>query len=74
MRLERKGRGGKSVTVVSGIPGSAAALADLARELRAACGAGGTLREREIEIQGDQRDRVEAFLTKRGLAVKRSGG
>jgi translation initiation factor 1 len=74
VRLERKGRGGKTVTVLSGLSGPAAGLADLARELKAACGAGGTLKGREIEIQGDQRDRVEAFLAKRGLGVKRSGG
>ena len=74
MRLERKGRGGKAVTVLWGLPGPAAALADLARELKAACGAGGTLKGSEIEIQGDQRDRLEAYLSGRGFKVKRSGG
>jgi translation initiation factor 1 len=74
MRLERKGRGGKAVTVLSGLPGPTAALADLARDLKTACGAGGTLKGSEIEIQGDQRDRLEAYLSERGFSVKRSGG
>ena len=65
--LENKGRGGKSVTVVRGLPLSAEDLAVLARELRAACGSGGTVKDGVVEVQGDQRGKVTAFLVQRGL-------
>jgi len=64
--LENKGRGGKSVTVVRGLPLAPDALLVLARELRAACGCGGTVKDDVVEVQGDQRTRVEAFLVERG--------
>ena len=66
VRLERR-PGGRDITTVLGVPGTAAALASLARDLRAACGAGGTIREGVIELQGDQCDKVRAVLTARGI-------
>jgi translation initiation factor 1 len=65
--LENKGRGGKSVTVVRGLPLAADGLAVLARDLRAACGSGGTVKDGVVEVQGDQRGKVTAFLVQRGL-------
>jgi translation initiation factor 1 len=59
------------VTVLTGLPGTPAQVADLARQLRAACGAGGTARADAVELQGDQREKVEAALLARGLRVKR---
>jgi translation initiation factor 1 len=79
---DRKGRGGKTVTLVAGVPGTAAALAQLTSELKRQCGTGGTLRgkpstgsgEALIELQGDVRERVRAELEKRGYRVKLAGG
>ena len=55
LRLERKGRWGKTVTVVAGLPRNAAFLASLASELKRACGTGGTAAKDSVEIQGDHR-------------------
>lgn len=74
VRLDRAGRGGKAVTVVEGAQGGPETLGELLRSLKTGCGAGGTLKDRVIEIQGDQRDRVAALLEKRGYRVKRAGG
>lgn len=71
---ETKGRKGKGVTVVTGAPLSGDDLADLAKQLKNKCGAGGTVKDGVIEIQGDHRDRVVAELQTRGWTVKRSGG
>ena len=71
---ETKGRGGKAVTLVKGLQLDAAALAALGRELKAACGSGGTAKDGEIEVQGDHCDRVIELLKARGYAVKRAGG
>jgi translation initiation factor 1 len=71
---DRKGRGGKTVTLVAGLSGPPAALAQLASELKRACGTGGTLRGDVLEIQGDVRDRVRAELERRGYTVKVAGG
>ena len=68
--LERKGRGGKMVTVVSGLPAGATVGADLLGQLKAHCGAGGTLRDETLEIQGDQRDRIRDLLVRKGFGVK----
>jgi translation initiation factor 1 len=73
LRLERRASG-RVVTVVSGLPGRLAEVTTLARELKSACGAGGTVKDGVLEIQGDQRDRVEAALAARGLRFKRAGG
>lgn len=69
----RKGKG-KGVTVVRGLPLDMDALSKTARELKAACGSGGTVKDGAIEIQGDHRDRIVLFLQAAGLTVKRSGG
>jgi translation initiation factor 1 len=74
VRRETKGRGGKTVTVVIGIPGDDAAVAKLAGELKRRCGTGGTVKEGTIEIQGDQCDLLVAELFRRGFTVKRAGG
>ncbi len=73
VRLERKGRAGKSVTVVEGLPLSRKEQGALLREMKARLGAGGTLTERSIEIQGDHRDALVAMLEGMGYRPKRSG-
>ena len=71
LRLEKAGRRGKTVTVVEGLPRNRSFLNDLAKELKKACGTGGTVAEDRIEIQGDQRDRIRALLAaKKGWTVK----
>jgi translation initiation factor 1 len=62
------------VTVVSGLPGTRDEIVGLARELKRACGAGGTVKEGVLEVQGDHRDRIAATLAAKGLKFKRSGG
>jgi len=71
---ETGGRGGKVVSVVRGVPLSGEALAALARRLRSACGAGGTVKDGVIELQGEHRDRLVALLAAAGFRVKRMGG
>ena len=71
---ETKGRKGKGVTVITGLPLAEAQLLALAKELKQRCGTGGTVKEGVIEIQGDHRDALVAELEKRGYAAKRSGG
>src|SRR5919201_799384 len=70
LRLEKAGRGGKTVTVVFGLPKNDAFLKTLSQELKRTCGTGGAVREDGIELQGDLRDRVRAFLTNKGYIVK----
>jgi len=74
LRLEKKGRGGKAVTVLSGLDGRRSAIEALSRELKSLCGAGGTLRwsgaAAEIEVQGDHRPRIAARLRELGHGVK----
>lgn len=72
IRLERRASG-RLVTLVTGLPPDADA-ADLARVLKSACGAGGTVKDGVLEIQGDQRSKVEATLRDRGIPSKRAGG
>ena len=71
---EVAGRGGKAVSVISGLPLAAADLDALASRLKRLCGAGGAVREGIIEIQGDHRDRLVAELCRLGYDAKRSGG
>ncbi|MGH7297825.1 MAG: translation initiation factor [Polyangiaceae bacterium] len=71
--VRERRKGGKEVTVVAGLI-AGAALEALARELRARCGAGGTLKDGAIEVQGDHRERIAALLTERGVRVKLAGG
>lgn len=74
MRRETAGRGGKTVTTLAGFRLDDGALADLAKAIKRHCGVGGALRDGVLELQGDQRDRVEAFLRARGIEVLRAGG
>ena len=71
---ETSGRGGKAVTVVRGLPLDEAALQALGKQLKAACGTGGTVKEGVIEVQGDHVDKVLGLLQLRGYPAKRSGG
>lgn len=71
---ESKGRGGKTVTLVRGLPLDADALAALGKQLRSACGSGGTVKDGVLEIQGDHCERVMAELTRLGHKPKRVGG
>ena len=71
---ETKGRGGKAVTLVRGLALDDAELAMLGKRLRGACGAGGTVKDGVLEVQGDHCDRVLAFLAQEGIAAKRAGG
>lgn len=71
---ETKGRGGKAVTLVKGALLDATALADLGKQLKAACGTGGTVKDGVIEVQGDHIERVMQMLTAQGHRVKRAGG
>ena len=70
LRMEKKGRGGKTVTVVDGLPHNDAFLKDLSQDLKRTCGTGGAVAEGAIELQGDLRDRVREVLLKKGLVVK----
>ena len=71
---ETKGRGGKAVTLVKGVLADEAALTQLGKQLKAACGSGGTVKDGVIEVQGDHVERVMAALQKLGHKVKRAGG
>lgn len=71
---ETKGRRGKGVTVISGVPLPAEELGALGTQLKKTCGSGGTVKDGVIEIQGDHRDKVVALLQGRGWNVKRAGG
>ncbi len=70
LRLEKKGRGGRTVTVVAGLPRNAAFLCGLAAELKRACGTGGTATDDTVEIQGDRRDRLRPLLAAKGWTVR----
>jgi translation initiation factor 1 len=70
LRMEKSGRGGKTVTVVYGLPRNTAFLKELAQELKRVCGTGGAAGEDYVELQGDLRDRVRDYLVKKGFAVK----
>jgi translation initiation factor 1 len=69
-----KGRKGKTVTVVTGVPLDDDALKILLKELKRQCGSGGTLKDGVIEIQGEHRDKIIAVLQKKGFRVKKAGG
>ena len=71
---ETKGRGGKAVTVVRGVLQDDAAIAALGKQLKTACGSGGTVKDGVIEVQGDHVDRVLQELRKLGHTAKRAGG
>jgi translation initiation factor 1 len=71
---QTKGRGGKSVTLVKGLALDALALAALGKQLRTACGSGGTVKDGIVEIQGDHCELVMDLLARQGLKPKRAGG
>jgi translation initiation factor 1 len=71
---ETRGRKGKGVTLVTGVPLGGEALAELARDLKQRCGTGGTVKDGVIEIQGDHSDRLSTELQGRGYRVKMAGG
>jgi translation initiation factor 1 len=70
LRLEKKGRGGKTVTVVADLPRNDAFLGALATELKRACGTGGTAADGAVEIQGDQREKLRPLLAGKGWTVR----
>ena len=74
VRRESKGRGGKTVMVITGLPLDAGALTMLAGELKRRCGCGGTAKDGVIEIQGDHGELLVEELVKRGYKAKRAGG
>ena len=74
LQRERKGRGGKTVTVIRGFQLTPQSLTALAKQLKAACGTGGTAKEDSIEIQGDHRQKLAELLAKLGYPYKLSGG
>lgn len=74
LHRETKGRGGKAVTLVKGLPLSDAALKTLASQLKKKCGVGGATKDGVIEIQGDQRSLLKSELEKLGYQVKIAGG
>lgn len=71
---QTKGRKGKGVSIITGLPLEYAEMVELARELKQCLGTGGSIKEGNIEIQGDHRDILVEELAKRGFAAKKSGG
>jgi len=71
---DRRGRGGKTATTITGLPGSEAELDALLKTLKQHCGAGGSRVGRTLEIQGDQRERLQERLSARGFTVRLVGG
>jgi len=71
---ETQGRGGKAVTVVRGLPLAALELAQLGKQLKTACGSGGTVKDGVIEVHGDHCDKVMTLLQAQGWKPKRAGG
>ncbi|MDJ0556453.1 MAG: translation initiation factor [Microcoleaceae cyanobacterium MO_207.B10] len=74
VQASRKGRKGKTVTVISGFQSNPETLAGLVKQLKNQCGAGGTVKDNEIEIQGDHKQKLVEILTKLGYQAKISGG
>ncbi|WP_299416072.1 translation initiation factor [Acaryochloris sp. IP29b_bin.148] len=74
IEVSRKGRKGKTVTMISGFQAKPETLATLTKKLKAQCGAGGTLKDKSIEVQGDHRQKLADYLQKQGYPVKFVGG
>lgn len=74
VRRETKGRGGKTVTTISGLAMNTPQLESLLKDLKRTCGAGGALKDGVLEVQGDHCDLILEQLAKRGISAKRAGG
>lgn len=74
LRRQSQGRKGSGVTLVDGLPLTAAQMAELAKALKVLCGVGGAVKDGVIELQGDQRERIRPVLEARGFKVKLAGG
>lgn len=74
LHRETKGRGGKAVTLVKGLPLAPAEMKAMAKKLKQQCGVGGSVKDEIIEIQGDQRELIKGSLEKMGYTVKIAGG
>ena len=74
LKIESKGRKGKTVTLVEGFIGSEDALINLARELKVRCGTGGSAKDKLIILQGDFREKALSFLQEKGYKARKAGG
>jgi translation initiation factor 1 len=74
IEASRKGRKGKTVTIISGFHAASDTLTDLAKQLKNHCGAGGAVKDNTIEVQGEHRQKVQQFLLNLGYQAKLSGG
>ncbi len=74
IRLEKNGRGGKSVTVIFELPPHEIYFKELEKKLKNFCGTGGSFKNNMIEIQGDHREKIKTYLEKMGFKVKLAGG
>ncbi len=73
LRLEKSGRGGKVVSVIYSLPNNPDYFKLLLKDLKNHCGVGGTFKDNRLELQGDQKAKIKAFLEKKGFRVKLSG-
>ena len=71
---ETKGRKGKGVSLITGLPLTASELKKLAKEIKQSCGAGGAVKDGVVEIQSDQREKIQQLLKQKGYDAKISGG
>ncbi|MCB0350796.1 MAG: translation initiation factor [Bdellovibrionales bacterium] len=73
MRIEKNGRGGKTVTVLFSLPNNPTYFTDLTKKLKSHCGSGGTFKDGRVEIQGDHKIRIKAYLEAIGFKVIQAG-